>query len=459
MHDGGLEIVMIFMMMKLRNRIIANTNLVWQEVCSHQYIRMSDDTFLYFGYGSNLSEARIHINNPSAEFCCTAKLVDYRLVFGRKEDWMSTRWKGGVASIEETPGEEVWGVVWKIHKDHMPNLDRQEGGYKVIYVNVRTPKGELLNCRTYQMDGVIEIPTSPQYLDVIMTGASSVGLPDDYRKFLSEVKHNGYDGPLQVMSQLEAMTTTTNETFMYFAYGSNLSKARIHINNPSAEFYAVAKLKDYKLVFGCQDNWSSNRWHGGVASIEEAPGHDVWGVIWKIHQQDMANLDKQEGKLYRVIHVNVSLPDGEMMINCRTYQMKHIAYRQPSPQYKSVIEAGATKARLPGDYMNLLHGIEDNGYDGPSILDDIGLDNLCFDVKQEVGYRPIEICVKTAEDKPHTCRTYELIGKIDLPPSPQYMEVISTGAVQGGLPIDYVDLLSKIEHNGYDGPMDIMADD
>ena len=42
------------------------------------------------------------------------------------------------------------------------------------------------------------------------------------------------------------MTTTerdNDDTFLYFAYGSNLLKTRIHINNPSAEFYDVAKLQ------------------------------------------------------------------------------------------------------------------------------------------------------------------------------------------------------------------------
>lgn len=33
-----------------------------------------------------------------------------------------------------------------------------------------------------------------------------------------------------------------NETFYYFAYGSNLLARRLHLNNPSAIFYSIAKL-------------------------------------------------------------------------------------------------------------------------------------------------------------------------------------------------------------------------
>lgn len=32
------------------------------------------------------------------------------------------------------------------------------------------------------------------------------------------------------------------DTFLYYAYGSNLLKKRIHINNPSAKFLGVGRL-------------------------------------------------------------------------------------------------------------------------------------------------------------------------------------------------------------------------
>ena len=39
------------------------------------------------------------------------------------------------------------------------------------------------------------------------------------------------------------------ETFLYFAYGSNLHTKRIHHQNPSAVFKDVAKLRGYRLDF------------------------------------------------------------------------------------------------------------------------------------------------------------------------------------------------------------------
>lgn len=33
-----------------------------------------EESFLYFAYGSNLLTERIHLRNPSAAFCCVARL-------------------------------------------------------------------------------------------------------------------------------------------------------------------------------------------------------------------------------------------------------------------------------------------------------------------------------------------------------------------------------------------------
>ena len=39
------------------------------------------------------------------------------------------------------------------------------------------------------------------------------------------------------------------ETFLYFAYGSNLLTERIQINNPSAKFKSIGFLRKHKLDF------------------------------------------------------------------------------------------------------------------------------------------------------------------------------------------------------------------
>ncbi|KAJ8268283.1 hypothetical protein COCON_G00134550 [Conger conger] len=161
-------------------------------------------------------------------------------------------------------------------------------------------------------------------------------------------------------------------TFMYFSFGSNLLRERLRLMNPSATFYCIGRLKDYKLNFGFIGEQMSNSWHGGVATIEQSTGNEVWGVLWKINQDQLASLDKQEGVdvgMYRPLEVKVETDEGDIV--CRTYQLNDFKPSLPSPPYKQVICLGAKQNGIPLDYIRKLEALETNGYCGPSILDDI----------------------------------------------------------------------------------------
>uniref|UniRef100_A0A6Q2WUU9 Uncharacterized protein n=1 Tax=Esox lucius TaxID=8010 RepID=A0A6Q2WUU9_ESOLU len=156
-------------------------------------------TFLYFAYGSNLLKERLQIKNPSA----------YKLVFGNYKGLASERWHGGVATIENSPDDEVWGVVWRMNVSDLESLDSQEnvrlGAYRPVEVKVKT-MGKELNCRTYIMNNL-----TVKYLlflsfgcpKVIVMGAEQNGLPKDYQEKLKAIETNKYEGPLPVMAELE----------------------------------------------------------------------------------------------------------------------------------------------------------------------------------------------------------------------------------------------------------------
>uniref|UniRef100_A0A673IPJ6 Gamma-glutamylcyclotransferase b n=1 Tax=Sinocyclocheilus rhinocerous TaxID=307959 RepID=A0A673IPJ6_9TELE len=130
---------------------------------------------------------------------------------------------------------------------------------------------------------------------------------------------------------------TNGSTFLYFAYGSNLLKERLQLKNPSATVYCVAKLKDYKLVFGNHKGLASQRWRGGVTTIEHSPGDEVWGVVWRMNMSDLESLDRQENVkmgTYSPVEVNVSASRQDL--SCRTYIMNSCVYAPPSPQYLQV---------------------------------------------------------------------------------------------------------------------------
>ncbi|KFW08123.1 Gamma-glutamylcyclotransferase, partial [Eurypyga helias] len=97
-------------------------------------------------------------------------LQDFKLEFGHHQGRTSSVWHGGTATIVQSPGDEVWGVVWKMNTSNLSSLDKQEGVeggiYVPIEVNVHTQTGQVLTCRSYQMKDYVCGPPSPQYKKV-----------------------------------------------------------------------------------------------------------------------------------------------------------------------------------------------------------------------------------------------------------------------------------------------------
>ncbi|XP_061752689.1 gamma-glutamylcyclotransferase a [Nerophis ophidion] len=157
-----------------------------------------DGTFMYFAFGSNLLKERLQGANPSATFCTTARLKDYKLEFGVCETIVRNIWHGGVATIRHCPGSEVWGVVWSLSNRNKDTLDEQEGVSRGVYspleVWVESGHGDTL-CRTYQLNNFQACPPSPPYKQVVCWGARQQGLPVEYRERLQALETNNYTGP------------------------------------------------------------------------------------------------------------------------------------------------------------------------------------------------------------------------------------------------------------------------
>ncbi|CAG9581603.1 unnamed protein product [Danaus chrysippus] len=162
----------------------------------------------------------------------------------------------------------------------------------------------------------------------------------------------------------------SENTFLYFAYGSNLLAKRIHIKNPSAKFFSIAQLPNYRLDF---ENINNSYWNGAAATIVEESDSVVWGALWTLDVKDIPHLDEQEGVnvgLYRVRNVSVHTPDGNTL-TARTYQItvdppkvqvKDMPLeRQPSNTYMEVIVRGAFECLLPMKYIGYLVTFPTNG--------------------------------------------------------------------------------------------------
>ncbi|KAK2144231.1 hypothetical protein LSH36_776g02433 [Paralvinella palmiformis] len=168
-----------------------------------------DTTFMYFAYGSNLLRERILVRNSSAIFKSIGLVDNCRLAFDLNRP--GSPWKGAGATIEECPGQQVWGCVWTLRQEDIAKLDEQEGVSRGIYnpisISVQTPAGEQLACRSYQLAirGSADARPSPQYKSVIQRGAKQNGLPIEYQQQLAAIEDNGYEGKLEIMVKIEEL--------------------------------------------------------------------------------------------------------------------------------------------------------------------------------------------------------------------------------------------------------------
>ena len=76
-----------------------------------------------------------------------------------------------------------------------------------LQVDVHTKDGQMIRCRCYNLlkRGYKDKRPSPQYLDVIVRGAVQHDLPEYYVEKLRAIKHNEYDGKVNVMDEINEL--------------------------------------------------------------------------------------------------------------------------------------------------------------------------------------------------------------------------------------------------------------
>lgn len=138
---------------------------------------------------------------------------------------------------------------------------------------------------------------------------------------------------------------------LYFAYGSNMSSARLRSRVTSAELMGPAFLKDVRMLFNkCSKDGS------GKANLVESPGDVTWGVLHEIDVQDLDKLDKVEGGYDRVT-VQVWKSDGNV-VKSVTYITTNLTDDPRAYEwYKEYILAGAKESNIPKDYIAYLEGL------------------------------------------------------------------------------------------------------
>ena len=145
--------------------------------------------------------------------------------------------------------------------------------------------------------------------------------------------------------------TMPPNTFLYFAYGSNMSLERLRAadRTPSAELIGSARVSGYRLVFD-----KIGRDGSAKADCERTalPRDAVHGAIYRIAHRDRPALDAAEGlgRGYDAFDIAVELDAGT--VTALTYlATRKDASLLPYSWYLQHVLHGARQCGLPASYI------------------------------------------------------------------------------------------------------------
>ena len=146
----------------------------------------------------------------------------------------------------------------------------------------------------------------------------------------------------------------TPDTFLYFAYGSNMLTRRLLGRTPSARTVGVATLAGHEL-----------RWHkvskdgsGKCDVVPAAADSMVYGVLYEIALSDKPALDIAEGLGwgYKQVQLEVQSEIGPLL--ALSYQATNIDHgTRPYDWYKTLVVAGAQEHGLAAAYVQKLAAV------------------------------------------------------------------------------------------------------
>ena len=162
---------------------------------------------LYFVYGSDMYVEQITSRCLNPEFFAVARLSDHRMAFFGH----SKIWDGGEECLIRAPGEEAWGVIFKLSFSDADRLDawqdvRLDGcGAHFLYPDdVVDTHGNsypvLLMKRNFL--GEPAAPTE-EYLQHIIAGAAFHALPATYISALKRIKTKKASFPVPKQSTFD----------------------------------------------------------------------------------------------------------------------------------------------------------------------------------------------------------------------------------------------------------------
>jgi len=150
------------------------------------------------------------------------------------------------------------------------------------------------------------------------------------------------------------MPGAANDTFVYFAYGSNMLTCRLQASDraPSAQSIGVGFVEGRRLTFD-----KLGRDGSGKCDMQssDADGERVYGVLFRLAKRDKAALDRVEGLGTGYDDRSIRVVTGAGVCDAVTYVATMKAPDlQPFHWYKALVVAGAREHGLPDSYVDWL---------------------------------------------------------------------------------------------------------
>ena len=150
-----------------------------------------DDEVWYFAFGSNMDDGVFRGRRAMRpREWRVGRIADWRLRFNLEG---RPRGKAAPANIEPCPGEEVWGVVYRITRRDLVRLNSTEGVpgrfYRPLWLNAEDADGRPMQAVAYAARGKeTDGRPSLRYIALLREGARAHGLPRHWIEKLDRVR-------------------------------------------------------------------------------------------------------------------------------------------------------------------------------------------------------------------------------------------------------------------------------